>query len=86
MNAHLRKAFGILIGLATSIIAGLAALFAFIVIGVMTGAIGICASASEQWADFYLLLALFIPVIGVWAGIAVGRMFIRLTTPTKSCP
>ena len=46
---------------------------AYLMLGVVTGVLAICAWAPEWWAFTYLLLGLSLPIFAVWAGIRVAK-------------
>jgi hypothetical protein len=67
-------AFGVVVALAVAI----ALWFGFIILGSATGVIAMCATAPEWWAALFLVL-LFLgpPLAGLFAGLRVGRWYLR---------
>jgi type II secretory pathway component PulF len=76
INVHLQKGISVFIGLLVSIAVTYLAWWAFILLGVFTGVIGICAAAPEWWARAYLYFMPIIPAVGI----AVGRKAARRYT------
>ena len=71
MRYTLHKMTGLLIGAAIGLACGYGLFVFWIIVGVFTGVLGMCSSASEAWASLYWPLTLLIPtcgavVVGCW--------------------
>lgn len=79
MTTFTRKSIGWLLGIITGIAVTCAAGFVYCFIGLAVHAFSVCTDPTVWWAPGYYLLALALPIIGVWTGFRAGRAFIHRT-------
>jgi hypothetical protein len=49
---------------------------AYLFLGMATGVVAMCGWAPEWWAHAYFFLAVVVPAVGVWAGVAARRSYL----------
>ena len=62
-----RRAAHPILRAAAAVAAGVAALFAWIIAGFLTGVIAMCTTASGEWMAMWLLLLVVVPIWTMWA-------------------
>jgi len=75
MNRNQHKAFGLLIGIMIFFVTAYALFYVWVLVGVLTGVLGMCATSLEGWALCYFALSLLIPVCGIAAGRQASRWY-----------
>lgn len=75
MSYTLHRITGLVVGAAIGLLAGYSLFYIWMLAGVMTGVLGMCASASETWSLVYFGLAFLIPGVAFFAGRGACRWF-----------
>lgn len=68
MNRNQHKAIGGFMAIGSFFLTAITLFYSWCLLGIWSGVLSMCVSASEGWTRFYLAMGLLIPVCAIAAG------------------